>query len=90
MISLISESKKAKLIETEDSIVGLTVGGSGEMLVEGYKFPVKRWVSSEVVMHSIVTIVINTAILCTHLKVAMRLDCMSQQQKIMWGDKGVN
>ena len=42
MISLISESKKAKLIETEDSIVGLTVGGSGEMLVEGYKFPVKR------------------------------------------------
>ena len=42
------ESKKAELIETNEngSYQGLTGSGSGETLVEGYKFPAIRWIKS--------------------------------------------
>lgn len=40
------------------------VGGNGEMPVKGYKPSVLRWVSSEDVMYSVVTIA-NDMVLCT-------------------------
>ena len=39
---------------------GLWCGGNGEVLVKGYKLPVRRWISSGDLMYSIVTIVNNT------------------------------
>ena len=89
------ESKKAKLIEIENRFVVARRwegGGSGEILVESYKLPAVRWISSGDLMHSLMTIINSTA-LC--LKVFKRIDLKCYyhthtQMIIMWGDGGVN
>ena len=60
------ESKKAKLIEAESRMVlpGIRDMGTGEMLVNGYKLPVRRWISLGDLMYSIV-IIVNNNVLCT-------------------------
>ena len=54
------KSKKTKLIETAyyGGYQGMGNGGNEEILVKGYKFPVRRFIISGDLMHSIVIIVI--------------------------------
>lgn len=67
------------------------LGESGEMVVKGYKVSVKRWVSSEAPLFSMITMVNDTVL---HMKFAKRVDLCSHhthtQKVTMWGDGYIN
>lgn len=67
-------------------------GGNEEMLAKKYKLSARRWVSSEDLMHSIVTIDRNTVFI--YLEVAWRVDLRCSDHKKRTGnymtDRGVS
>lgn len=64
MVSLICESEKAELRETENRVLVTRGGGweKWEVLVTGYKLPVVRLTNSGELMYSMVITANNTAL----------------------------